>query len=117
MTRLAIVTAFLLSAVHGQAQEVRPWASAQQIMEECSSELTSSRALECVNYIEGIKDVLNYVRDHSLIKARLPCTPPRITIGQLRDVVVTFIQNNPQYYHIDGAPAVYAALISAFPCQ
>jgi hypothetical protein len=113
----AIAATFLLFALPGQAQNAKPWASAQRIMEDCSSEPLSSQSLECVNYIEGVKDILNYLRVHSLTNARVPCPPPQITIGQLRDVVVTFIRRNPQYYHVEAAPAVYAALVAAFPCQ
>lgn len=116
-SQLAISCLALMVAHSASAQLSQPWLNAQRLVSECSDPTGSMNWNTCIDYLEGVKDTLNYLREHNVSSLRLPCTPPDITLGQLHDVVVAFIRANPQFYHVGGAPAVYAALISAFPCQ
>ena len=97
-----------------------PWMNAEWLLSECSRPVESSGDKTCVDYIEGIKDTLSYLRedrqDRSATNIELPCLPHAITAGALKAVIVKFIQRNPQYYPMAAAPVVYAALASAFPC-
>jgi hypothetical protein len=114
---LTIASLALMLTHPAQAQRAQSWMDAQRLLAECSEPMDSLGYNSCIDYIEGVKDTLNYLREHNGSILRLPCTPPKITLGQIHDVFVRFIQSNPQYYNLDAAPAVYAALISAFPCQ
>jgi hypothetical protein len=103
-----------------EAAKVVPWLNAEQLLSECSSPVNSSEDKSCVDYIEGIKDTLSYLRedrqDQVATSIELPCLPHAITAGALKAVIVTFIQRNPQYYSMAAAPVTYAALAAAFPC-
>jgi hypothetical protein len=99
------------------AQQATPWMDAQRLLASCSSPTGSFESNSCGDYVEGVKDILNYLREHRISGVRLPCMPSHVTLGQLQDVTVRFIRNNPQFYHLSAAPAVYAALVSAFPCE
>ena len=115
-TMAMVVIGVLLVAWPAMAQRPQPWTTAQRLLQDCAEPLGFLRSNSCVDYIEGIKDLLNYLRANDVSSIRLPCTPPNITLGQMRDVILKFLRDNPQYEHINGAPAVYAALIAAFPC-
>ena len=99
------------------AQNAQPWMDAQRLLSECSRPMDSLSYNSCIDYIEGIKDILNYLNERDAAGVSFLCPPPTITLGQLHDVVVTFIQRNPQYSNVSAAPVVYAALVSAFPCR
>jgi hypothetical protein len=94
-----------------------PWINAQRLLQECSAAQASFQGLDCAGYVEGVKDILNYFREHRVSGLQLPCSPPEMTIGQLEAVVSTFIRNNPQLYDRPAAPVIYAALVSTFPCR
>jgi hypothetical protein len=113
----AIAAFTLMAAPPVRAQGSQSWTDAQRLLSSCSEAIGSAGWNSCIDYMEGIKDTLVYLREHNASGIRLPCIPPAITLGQLHDVVVAFIRANPQFYNIGGAPAVYAALVSAFPCQ
>jgi hypothetical protein len=106
----------ILAAMAVKRAEAKSWADAQGILSSCAQPMDSPLAATCMDYLEGVKDTLEYFRARNL-GLRFPCSPPDMTLGQLRDVVSVFIRANPQYYHLDGARVVYAALVAAFPCQ
>jgi hypothetical protein len=114
---LAIASLALALVQPARAQQTQPWTDAQRLLSDCSGPMDSPRYNSCIDYIEGIKDILNYLSERGAAGVRFPCPPSAITLGQLHDVVVTFIRSNPQYYNIAAAPVVYAALVSAFPCR
>ena len=122
MYRLAIL-AFVMGCVlprYAGAAKVVPWMNVEQLLSQCSSPVNSSGEKSCVDYIEGIKDTLSYLRedhqDRVATSIELPCLPHAVTTGALKAVIVTFIQRHQEYYPMAAAPVVYAALASAFPC-
>jgi hypothetical protein len=115
---LAIVGLALMLIHHAaQAQRVQPWEDAQRLLYECSAAAGSFEEIDCGSYVEGVKDILAYLREHRFEGIPLPCLPTTMTVGQLEAVVSAFIRRNPQLYNAGGAPAVYAALVEAFPCR
>lgn len=77
----------------------------------------SFEEIDCGSYVEGVKDMLAYLREHRVAGIPLSCLPTTMTVGQLEAVVSAFIRRNPQLYNAGAAPAVYAALVEAFPCR
>jgi hypothetical protein len=60
------------------AERATPWTDGQQLISGCSSQIGSMREDECVNYIEGIKDLINSLIDNKAQAIRYPCTLPSI---------------------------------------
>lgn len=44
------------------------------------------------------------------------CLPGTVTLGQAEAVVFKYLDENPQYWHLDGAALIQGALYSRFPC-
>ena len=114
----AFVATYALPQSGEAAAKVVPWMDAQRLLSECSSPSGSSGDKTCEDYIEGIKDILSYLReDHVATSIEFPCLPHATTAGALKAVILNFLQRNPQYSHMEAAAVVYAGLMSAFPCQ
>ena len=45
------------------------------------------------------------------------CLPPKVTNGQLHDVLVKWLQDHPDLRHLDGAVLTMTAFHTAFPCK
>lgn len=44
------------------------------------------------------------------------CLPENVTVSQAKDVIVRFLEQNPETRHQDAALLAFNALIRAFPC-
>lgn len=44
------------------------------------------------------------------------CAPRTVTMGQVQDVVKTFMQSAPEHRHLSASVIVLAALINVWPC-
>lgn len=72
----------------------------------------SSSAI-CLGYIEGITDAI----DVSRVNGAEACIPEHVTVGQVREVVKLYLQQNPQTWHAGASGLVATALSTAFPCK
>jgi hypothetical protein len=118
-TVLAIAGLVLVLAhpVEVEAQHVQPWEDAQRLLYECAAAAGSFEEIDCGSYVEGVKDILAYLREHRVEGIPLPCLPTTMAVGQLEAVISAFIRRNPQLYNAGAAPTVYAALVESFPCR
>jgi hypothetical protein len=67
----------------------------------------------CLGYIMGIVDAL----DGNQIGGQKACFSASMTGGQIRDVVVKFLQSHPEIRHYQASGVVTEALAQAFPCR
>lgn len=116
-----IILAALLAGVlsgEGHAESSGAIMTGNKLLDYCSSPLGTLESGVCNGYVAAIYDVLLAPAAASaIIKGWFACIPPGATLGQLRDVVVAYLRNNPQHRHY-GAPALAAlALALAFPCR
>jgi len=70
----------------------------------------------CLGYLQGVSAGIQ--TDRMLAKVSRPfCLREQVTLGQLKDVVVTFMQSDPAVRDQYAAGIVEVALIKAFPCS
>jgi hypothetical protein len=81
------------------------------------------RFLFCHGYIEGIADAedLEGLRESGFMdpkaKRNALCLPAGVQLGQLKDVVVQYLEGHPERRHRSAAALVELALSAAFPCR
>ncbi|MFZ6765306.1 Rap1a/Tai family immunity protein [Pseudoroseomonas sp. WGS1072] len=93
-------------------------ASAQQPQ---SGFYTGNRLLElcrggqgiCHGYIAGVASVMG----RNTVSGWAACIPSGSTVGQIRDLVVKALENNPQERHLSAESLVASYLAEAFPCR
>ena len=60
---------------------------------------------ECTGYVLGVVDAVEN------------CLPAVVTFGELRGVVLTWLEKHPQHRHLQAADLIQAALFQAYPCK
>lgn len=75
----------------------------------------------CWAYVTGVTDAFSMVESLMMKTGRLEkvlwCRPKGVTAEQVRDVVVQYLERNPQERHFSAPGLVLAALYQAFPCS
>jgi hypothetical protein len=67
----------------------------------------------CRGYVAGVADIL----ENREVAGYRACVPtPTVEIGQLGDIVTTFLRDHPEERSLTGASIVARALSQAFPC-
>lgn len=66
-----------------------------------------------IGYIAGVSDALS---DGATVSGFKACIPVGATKKQLSDVVLHWMNNNPEYLHLTASSLTAAALSKAFPC-
>lgn len=108
MRRFAVLLALLL-ALSGEARA--SMLDGNKLFQECKENFAAAQAY-CMAYITGVFDALE---DNSIGGFR--SCPPGVSVRQIRDVAVQWLERHPQHRHLAAAGLVAAALAEAFPCR
>ena len=79
-----------------------------RLFEDCRASNYFNRGY-CGGYVTGIVDTIE------ALQAR--CVPEESTKGQLADVVIKYLEQNPERRHLEAGSLVPEALNRAFPCK
>ena len=71
------------------------------------------RDMKCTAYIVGAYDAADAVRSARNTER---CGPDGLTAGQLRDVVVKYMRDNPETRNLSGGKLVILAIMTAWQC-
>ena len=123
----AVILAAALVLMSSGAWAGHAFETGESLLNECRQ----SDGAHCIAYIFGVVDTMAVnVHDPSVKidpkRRDIPiaryshsywaCPPERVTGGQLRDIVVRFLQDNPGEWRRTAARLVARALSEAFPC-
>lgn len=88
------------------------YVSGNMLYESCNS--NNLEEAFCIGYIAGVSDVMHTGDDILGLKT---CFPPNVPTGQLKDVVIRWLETHPKdrHYSAEGLSAI--ALSEAFPCS
>src|SRR6187402_3769948 len=80
-----------------------------ELTNHCSATIADERfdPAVCVTYIMGAYDGFMFQR---LARNQPRCTPRTLTAGQLREVVVAYLQDNPDNRTLDASALVWNAI-------
>lgn len=101
--RVLLFVLMLLSCLPARAE----FMSGLDLLVNCKSTSTIDR-IDCLGYITGVADVFVQIEW---------CPPQGITRGQIRDQVVSDMQNLPKLGTSSADTAVLASLSVRWPCQ
>ena len=71
----------------------------------------------CLGYVAGVSDAANFSRQFTGQGSNTSCTPPRITIAQQAEVVVDYINRNPDKRDLWAAALIVVAIHEAWCSQ
>lgn len=114
---LAAVVAALWSGQAAAQADIRHFVDGNKLLSDCTSTVQHSQSY-CLGYIVGIADALAEASSNGgSFRGFRSCSPGNRTQGQLLDVVVQWLQRNPQLRHYMASGLVAKALSDAFPCK
>jgi len=111
----ALLIAFLVALVSPVPLSPALAAGGYETGNEMLSQCTSSGAplTNCLGYLVGVADTMAI----NSIYGFKACIPPGVTVGQLRDIAVQFLQANAPKRHFQAASMIAHAFEDAFPCR
>jgi hypothetical protein len=71
----------------------------------------------CIGYIAGVSDAVNFSRQFTGQGSNTSCTPPGVTNIQETDVVLNYLNRNPDKRDLAGVALVVAAMTEAWCSQ
>ncbi len=71
----------------------------------------------CEAYIDGVLDYHNVLQSLDVAPKVDICIPKDVTSGQLRHIVLAYMDKNPENDAFIAAPAVTMALWEIYPCR
>ena len=83
-----------------------------ELLEECTGNV--GKQMSCLGYIEGVSDSLDLGRANN---SRSGCVADGVTAGQLQDVVIRYLRNNPEKRNFDASVLTVIALGEAWNCK
>lgn len=115
----------LTTAVPVAAQD-DPFGTGNDLLRTCSSSDSTART-PCYAYLRGVLNghwasMANYRAFRGVVTPTAPemgeiiCTPQGFTWEQGKDVVVSYLRDNPTTRHFPAASLVLGALAISFPC-
>lgn len=72
--------------------------------------------LVCGGYTTAIYDMINFLEANKIMPKR-HCFPSGISRGQIRDVIVHYLQHHPEELHAGAGHLGIEALQEAWPCN
>jgi hypothetical protein len=75
----------------------------------------------CLGFIKGVSEgfmIGERVFNPQPNQQRIPyCIPDSVTDGQIRDIVIVYLRQNPEWRHEGAVGAIVSSLRNAFPCR
>jgi Ssp1 endopeptidase immunity protein Rap1a len=107
---LAALVTVMAVVMPGHGQTIQGFYSGNELFETCKRNPAA-----CLGYISGSFDAL--AGSGGTLNGWRTCPPQAaLTNVQIRDVVMKYLTEHPEYRHLSAAALIARALSSAFPC-
>jgi hypothetical protein len=108
---------FLAGALHAPPAQAGIYLSGSDLFADCSvpkdNPVYFSRTERCTGFITGVVDATEGLRS---LQSKPYCVPAEVTLGQLNDVVLRYMQANPANRSLAASALVIAAVSDAYGC-
>ena len=106
----ALLTGALLAAA-GSSAHAEYFETGRDLYQKCKTPGTAAQVF-CFGFVIGIADVM----EDNPLDGRSACIPRDATIQQVTDVVIAFLENNPDIRDFTGESLAVQALSERYPC-
>ena len=91
------------------------------LFEQCTRERDSATYwyddATCTAYIQGfVEGATSFQELWPKERPKAICLPAKATAGQIRDVVVKYLNQHPERRHLPAMMSILTATVAAFPC-
>lgn len=90
----------------------------EKLFDYCQAKPGTAKKVYCLGYIIGVTDAM----EDPFISKALPsqakvCMPNKLRSSKLKDVVVSYLERNPQERDFEAQALIIVALTQAYPCK
>ena len=96
--------------VSAQEVDVSNFKTGNKLYKDCAENYR-----HCVGYVQGVVDGASAIMAELSMKTPI-CFPNNVTSGQVTDIVIKYLKENPSARHYVAASNVMVAITNAFPC-
>ena len=108
---------FLAATIHAPPAQAGIYLSGNDLFADCSvpkdNAVYFSRTERCTGFITGVVDATEGLRS---LQSKPYCVPSEVTLGQLNEVVLRYLQANPANRSLAASASVIAAISDAYGC-
>ena len=117
MLKRLICGVLVATAFHAPPAQAGIYLSGSDLFADCSvpkdNPVYFSRTERCTGFITGVVDATEGLRS---LQSKPYCVPSEVTLGQLNDVVLRYLQANPANRSLAASASVIAAISDAYGC-
>lgn len=106
-----LLTALILCLCVTNAQSA--YFSGNSLLSKCTSD---TEVLTCYGYLMAAVDMYETWENWGDMEEQM-CVPPNVTAGQLKLIILKYMEKAPEELHKTAGSFVINALITAFPCE
>jgi hypothetical protein len=77
--------------------------------------LSSHDTGHCFGFISGVTDLYDILISEMIVKPAY-CPPPNVSLIQMVNIVVKYLEAHPENLHYSGSSLAIRAYVEAFPC-
>ncbi|MDB5689669.1 MAG: hypothetical protein JWL91_1545 [Sphingomonas bacterium] len=117
MFKRIVCGVFLAAAFNAPPAHAGMYLTGNDLFADCSvpkdNAVYFSRTERCTGFITGVVDATEGLRS---LQSKPYCVPPEVTLGQLNEVVLGYLQANPANRSLAASALVIAAVSGAYGC-
>ena len=113
------IVAAVVLMVLSSAQAWAGFVSGSDILEQCKLSESQYMQGECFGYIAGVADIVSNFKEAGW-REKDYCWPSGesgVTLGQVKQDVVGYLERHPEDLHKSASGLVYLAFVEAYPCK
>ena len=112
---LVCSVALLTVATPAKAEVFESTQTGNGLLGLCRSSDNSREMLACYSYLKGTLDGW-LTSENTFRNGPSFCIPEGVTLIQLRDILVRWLDENPERRHEEGSALIVNAIVRSFPC-
>ena len=105
----------VLLTIAPRSSEAGLYQTGNMLLDECKDE--GSSQMFCMGFVAGVADLAQGLQYTKILTNQVICIEPAVTQGQLRLVVIKYLDAHPAELHYPANSLVFSALREAFPCS
>ncbi len=109
----AALALVLVSAGAGAQETMSSWADGNDMKNFCHSEAPNFSQGLCVGFAMAVAEIAG---SQPIFDRQRACIPPGVKRGQLKDIMVKFLDDHPEQLHLTATSLAARAYEEAFPC-
>ncbi|MFZ4382868.1 MAG: Rap1a/Tai family immunity protein, partial [Sandarakinorhabdus sp.] len=114
----ALIIAFLAFSMLSASATAGYFQDGNKLYRVCTAEKGEASYFQdiafCTGYIAGVIDQIELSSEYTKNSSQA-CTPENATQGQLRDILIKYLRNNPEKRNLAGSTLVVLSMLEAFP--